>query len=551
VNPGAKNIRISIFASHEKNEPSLWRVTLPSSIKSFTIDRVKRKEILFLILCLLVGFALRFYTFDQKSFWVDEVYTFNDSRDGLKEQLKFYKENPAYLHPPLFFILTHQFYPFTKPERDLRIIPLIFGTLSIVMIYFLSRSFSPNIALPCTLSLTFMAYHISLSQDARSYSLLMFFGMMGLYFFMKHLKTQKKLYLVFVALFFAILFHTSYSSIPFIALSQILWFYRPRDEDKKPALSSFLILNGLILLFCLPWIIFLVVNYKGQPLMDPLHTESPGSLWYILYGVLHDWVPHAPLMIISVILFLLFPVFSKYKTNALILLLVFVLPIGGLYLFCKLLNVNHFVTSRYFINFFPLFFITLFLSLDAMETRFERLRRFLKLRLLFVILFIASNLIILPLYYSSEKQDFKGLVTYLKGQLRDGDKIVVGGTAFIPAILHYFGAYPKGRHHLLEGWKVSEKEIEYRTHLVYQNVKFTILYSKSHWFQYFSDGSRLWIVANKEHAKRFKQQSHCILKGYFDGSFLNFSRFPTDVSMYLVLWDPRSRDEKGIDIPLE
>jgi hypothetical protein len=84
---------------------------------------IKRKEILVVLLCLLIAFALRFYTFDQKSLWLDEIHTFNDSRDDFKGQLKFYKENPAYLHPPLFFILTHQFYPFAKPERDLRIIP--------------------------------------------------------------------------------------------------------------------------------------------------------------------------------------------------------------------------------------------------------------------------------------------------------------------------------------------------------------------------------------------------------------------------------------------
>src|SRR5208337_1868069 len=224
----------------------------------------KKKEILILTLCLLVGFALRFYTFDQKSLWMDEIHTFNDSRDDLKGQIKFYKENPSYLHPPLFFILTHQFYPFTKPERDLRIIPLIFGTLSIPMIYLLARQFSLLIALPCTLSLTFMTYHISLSQDGRSYSLLMFLGMAGLYFFIKHLKTSKKGYLLLVALFFSVLFYTSYSSIPFIVLSQILWLYRPSEEAQRPTLSSFLILNGLILVFCLPWIIFLAVNYKGQ-----------------------------------------------------------------------------------------------------------------------------------------------------------------------------------------------------------------------------------------------------------------------------------------------
>ncbi|MDI7258314.1 MAG: glycosyltransferase family 39 protein [Thermodesulfobacteriota bacterium] len=511
----------------------------------------KKKEFIILIICIIAGFTLRFYTFDQKSLWVDEVYTFNDSRYGLNEQLTFYKENPFYLHPPLFFTLTHQFYPFTKPERDLRIIPLIFGTLSIPMIYLLARSFSLGIALPCALSLTFMAYHISLSQDGRSYSLLMFLGMAGLYFFLKHLKTSKNRYLILVALLFAILFHTSYSSIPFIALSQILWFYRPSEEVKKLTLSSFLTLNGLILLFCLPWISFVVANYIGQPLMDSRHTEGTGSFFHILYGVLHDWVPNSPLTIVSVILLILFPIFSKFRKNGLVLLAVFALPIGGLYLFCKLLDISHFITSRYFINFLPLFFITLFLSLDAMEVRFERLRRFLRLRLLFVILFIASNLMILPLYYRSEKQDFKGLVTYLKGHLRDGDKIVVGGTSFIPPILHYFGAHPEGRHHLLMAVKVSEKEIEYRIGLVSQDIKFTILYSESHWFQYFSDGSRLWIVADKMNTKRLKSEIDCVLKGYFDGSFLNLNRFPTDVSMYLLLWDPKSPNGKGIDLPIE
>ena len=121
-----------------------------------------------------------------------------------------------------------------------------------------------------------------------------------------------------------------------------------------------------------------------------------------------------PLMVTSIILLILFPFFSKNRRNALILLAVFVLPIGGLYLFCKLLNVTHFITSRYFINFLPLFFITIYLSLNAIEVRFDRIKKFMRLELLFLILFIASNLVILPLYYRSEKQDLRGLVTYLK-----------------------------------------------------------------------------------------------------------------------------------------
>jgi hypothetical protein len=498
-----------------------------------------------------VGFALRFYHFDKKSLWMDEIHTYNDSRDDFRNQLKFYKNNPAFLHPPLFFILTHQFYPFTKPERDLRIIPLIFGTLSILMIYSLSRVFSPHIALPCTLSLTFMAYHISLSQDGRSYALLMFLGMAALYFFVNHLKTLKKGYLIPAAIFFAALVHTSYSSIPFLVISQLIWLYRIREDGLKHNFSSFLILNGVTLLLCLPWITFVVVNYKGEIIMDPSHTEGVGSFWHILYGVFHDWVPHLPLMITSLVLLGLFPFFSKYKRNPIILLSVFILPIGGLYLYCKMLNVSHFITSRYFINFLPLFFITLYLSLDAIEIRFERFKRLMRFRLLFVILFIASNLVILPFYYRSEKQDLRGLVVYLKTQLRDGDKVFVETAGYIPGILHYLGVHPKGRHHTATTWKEGEKGIGVKKSFTYQNKAFTIYHSKTCCTQYVTDGSRLWIIVSKWGARNIKGASPCILKGYFDGSFLNFSRFPDDASIYLFLWDPKSPEEKGIDMPIE
>ena len=516
-----------------------------------SLNVLNRKEILLLLLCLLIGFALRFYTFDQKSLWTDEIHTFNDASDSLNGRLKFYKENPAYLHPPLFFLLTHFFYPFTKPEQDLRIIPLIFGTLSIPMFYFLSRSFCAHIALPCTLSLTFMTYHISLSQDGRSYSLLMFLGMTGLYFLMKHLRTLKRGYLILAALFFSISFYTSYSSILFIALSQILWLYRANEEDKKPTLFSFLFLNGLILLLCLPWITFVAVNYKGQTIMNPFHIEGTGSFWNIFYYSLNDWVPNMLLMIFSVISLILFPLFSKTKKNALVLLVISILPIGGLYLFCKILNVTHFITSRYFISFLPIFFITLYLSLDAIETKFERLKNLFRLRLIFLILFIASNLVILPLYYRSEKQDLRGLVTYLKNHLQERDKIFIGSIGYIQGILHYFGSFSEDRHHIGLYREEFGKGIEFRMPFIYQSKVFTVYQSKNCCNQYIADGSRLWIIVPKEMAKEIKEKSPCVLKGYFDGSFLNFNKFPTDASMYLFLWDPKSPEEKGIDMPIE
>jgi 4-amino-4-deoxy-L-arabinose transferase-like glycosyltransferase len=516
------------------------------------MGNIKQKEWLILILCLIIGFTLRFYTFDQKSLWLDEVHTFNDSRDDLRGQIEFYKENPTSLQAPLFFVLTHLFYPFQKPERDLRIIPLIFGTLSIPMIYFLSRLFSPGIALPCALSLTFMAYHIYLSQDGRSYSLLLFLGMASLYLFLKHLKTSGKRSLLGSAIVFSLLFYTSYSSIPFILFSQILWFYRTDEDVERKRLSSGLMLNGVLLLLCLPWILFLAIHYQGQPIMeDPLQSKFPISFLGIFYGILHDWVPHAPLLVASVILLIVLSFFHKPKENALLLMTIFILPIGSLYAFCKLFNITHFITSRYFINFLPVFLVIIYLALDSIEIKFEKLKRLVRLKLLFIILFVASNVIILPFYYRSEKQDFRGLVTYLKLNLQEGDKIFCGGVGHLPVMLHYFGTYPKKRVYGLSFRKGPGGEIQFSHSFTYRNKRFTIYHSKNCCNQYIADGRRLWIVVEKDNAKKLRQNTFLVLKGYFDGSFLNFDKFPLDVSLYLFLWDPKSTEEKGIDLPIE
>jgi len=515
------------------------------------MSKSNRKAILILLLCLFVGFALRYYHLNQKSLWLDEVHTYNDSREGFKEQIKFYKENPTYLHPPLFFVLTHFFYPFPHPERDLRIIPLLFGILSIPMIYLLAKSFSPQIAIPCMIALTPMAYHISLSQDGRSYVLLMFFGMASLYSFMQHLKTLKKKYLILTAFFYALLFYTSYSSIPFILFSQILWFYKLENRQDSPSFSFFLIQIAFTLLFILPWITFIVSNYKGQMIMDLTHRESPGPLGSLLYGIFHDWVPFPPLMIVSIALLILFPVFVKQRRNSLVLLVIFTSPIIGLYLYCQWFHVTHFITSRYFITFLPLFFVSLFLSLLAIESRFERAGRYFRLRFLLLFLFIASNLVILPLYYRCQKQDYRGLVAYLKVHLQEGDSVFMETEAHIPGILHYFGIHPKGRHHLVKSWKDSENRTGYKISFIYQDKNITLFSSKTCCSQYVHDGSRLWIVAGKWTAKYIKENSPSVLKGYFDGSFLNFNKFPTDASIYLFLWDPKSPQEKGIDMPIE
>jgi uncharacterized membrane protein len=511
----------------------------------------KQNEIIILILCLLIGFALRFYAFDKKSLWIDEIHTFNESRDDLRAQLRYYRENPTHLHPPLFFIITHIFYPFQKPEREIRIIPLIFGILSLPMFYLLARSFLPRIALPCVFALAMMTYHIHYSQEGRVYSLTFFWGMVALFFLMKYLETSKRRCLFLAGITFSLLVYLSYSAIPFIIVSQLLLFYRKKGNRFRTPIRSFFVLNGWICLFCAPWFLFVVLNYKGQPIMDPLTVQEIGSFSSLLSAVLNDWGSSSVLAIVSSCLLILFPFVCNEKRNAFILLAMFIIPIGGLYTYCRLFHVTQLITSRYFINFLPLFFIALFMSADALEARWKPSRRILNPRLLLLLFFMASNLTILPLYYQSEKQDFRRLAAYLYSQLQDGDKVFVRSYTYIPGILHYFSIYPEGRHYQNSLYWINPKVFEIRVPLSFQDRRFTIYNSNHCCDQYIADGKRLWVLVGKEEAKEIQKNSLVVLKGYFDGSFSHFRRFPSDASMYLFLWDPKSAGEKRIDMSIK
>lgn len=193
--------------------------------------------------------------------------------------------------------------------------------------------------------------------------------------------------------------------------------------------------------------------------------------------------------------------------------------------------------------------ITLFLSVEVIEEKFEALRKFFRLRLLFVILFIASNLLVLPIYYRSEKQDFRGLVKYLVNHVQDGDKIVVFPKIYMRGILYYFGIrLNEDRDYLFEYRKVSQNEIEYYMPLSYQNKRFILSNSKSYWNRYILEGDRVWLITDKELATKVAKAYPVSQIGYFDGSVHNLEKFPTDVSMYLLLLDPKIPKQDGREV---
>jgi hypothetical protein len=128
-------------------------------------------------------------------------------------------------------------------------------------------------------------------------------------------------------------------------------------------------------------------------------------------------------------------------------------------------------------------------------------------------------------------------VTYLKNHLREGDKIFIGSIGYIPGILHYFEAYPEDRHHIFGFRKDPEKDFELRMNFIYKTG--FLLFINQELLR------SVWLMeAVMDHCwQGFAKEIERITfrpEAYFDGSFANFGKFPSDESIYLFLWDPLS-----------
>lgn len=145
--------------------------------------------IIFLII--LLGFSLRFYNLAKESLWIDEI----DGGILLAKQSITYLLNPNVNLPvSTYHIILHYWMQiFGQSEFSVRFPSLIFGVLSIFMIYKLGKAlFNQEIGLLSALILAISPFHIHYSQEARPYSLLMLLSLISTYYFVRFIKSNNK-----------------------------------------------------------------------------------------------------------------------------------------------------------------------------------------------------------------------------------------------------------------------------------------------------------------------------------------------------------------------
>jgi len=226
---------------------------------------VDRKRFgLALLLIVLLAFLLRLYRLDQQGLWYDEGFSVYLARMSLGEITA---RTASDIHPPLFYYLLHLWLgPFGDSEFALRFFSLIFGLLTIPLIYALGRRLlGTTSGLLAASLLAISPLYLWYSQEARMYTLVTFLCLATSYLLLRGLAEGSKgaliwgLYVLINVL--AVYSHFyAFFILTFHLIFLLAWWAVKRKGDR---LLAGLLSQGVVALAYLPWSGFVLRRYAA------------------------------------------------------------------------------------------------------------------------------------------------------------------------------------------------------------------------------------------------------------------------------------------------
>jgi len=363
---------------------------------------------------------------------------------------------------PAFTSIIYSIFGFTQFSS--RFAAILFGSLSVIAIFLLSREFfGEKIALISAFLLAISPFHIK-NTLAEMDVMVMFFVLVGMFLFVYASRVQKKRYFVLSGLFIGLAVYTKVYVLLFIPSLIIFALYKNYKSTKsilnKKLFWKLFVFIVAIFIFCIPSLTHNYLLYKDKGIMDFMYTNTLGFgvnesaqyySWDAGWQAKHDWSglffgnsPHTagrstlPLLLVTsgfalfgdplVFLFGIFGLIfifafrKQYKDYAILFILsiLFILPFLA----------SIIPLSKHFL------FLTLFLIPSAAQFATEILSRVkvkfsnFRLRHLLIII-LAFNLLYLGINVSSSQTHFYGesaiaqAISFKDSNIKSNDLVVV------------------------------------------------------------------------------------------------------------------------------
>jgi 4-amino-4-deoxy-L-arabinose transferase-like glycosyltransferase len=386
---------------------------------------------------LLAGVFLRLWRLAHNDLWFDETCSIY-----ISERLSDYIARDY--NPPLYYVLLHFWIRFLgSGEFFLRFFSVVFNVATIFIIYKLGRLLlDVRVGLVSAFLLALSPLHIWYSQEARGYTLSIFFTVLSVYFFVSALKKDK---FYFWCLFTASSICSLYSSYYFIFIVfgefVVLLASRYRRFIGKWLASSF-----FSLLAFLPLLGIFLNQVKSVKKGFWVNVPTLGSVIISFENFNTGYNAGEVIYFFGMLLFSalfaygIFYCYRKSRENAVILFSFALLPV------IMVFAVSHWIPvyiDRHLILYSAFYYIAVAVAVDKIS------------KSLFVraaVLICLSALMVYPLfnYFSGympsgyehhvgtyAKKPFKPLVNYIKRYYREGDVIVHTNPSTMGSFLYY------------------------------------------------------------------------------------------------------------------
>ncbi len=381
----------------------------------------------YLISILIFGIFLRLYNIGFQQAWLDEISTLqvSDPDITLKETHWLIMAREGFPH---FYFLTLKFLStiFGHSIVVLRLFSALFGILSIYYIYLIGKEIiSRNAGYVAATVLTVSIFHIYHSQEARCYSLWVFFVIISIYrlIILNKSFTYKNAILLGIATGLIPNAHplgVLNVGVIYATLFFIFMYSKEKLNIFKKSMLSFII-TALLFIPVIP--LFTKVSnitsfWIPAPSFETIKVaffELSGSNTFIFY------------LYVGSLLFMLIHLFYKtfiknekdnYTMFLLILTLIWIIINAGVIIYKSYTDIS-IIWNRYFIGLLPLFILSITYLICLIKNKY--------LIYLNVIIFSFYTLYIIVIerkYYNSiSKTEYKDLADYISKENKNNDRI--------------------------------------------------------------------------------------------------------------------------------
>jgi len=412
-------------STEREEKPSETFISLKDAIR-------KDPWIQILIFLTVIGAILRFYHLDFNSLWLDEAFTYNAAKGSVLEIWNTMEVGD--FHPPLFHWIEHFMLAFGHSEYILRFVPAILGICTIPIFFFLGKELvDERVGVLSATLLTFSPFHIYYSQEAYSYSMVLFVFSLVLYSYLRAVRTGERRFWFLCGLLSAFAFWVHfYTLIPIfcVYLHALIVFFQERKKGFEVIKNLFYSCLTFVILISplIPIVVQRYLSLTAKPptygvLGPPLISET-----FIRFSAL------SPL--VTILFVILFGAGTMYLYRLkrpqfwLWTILIF-LPL----LFSVVISSKMTMNPRYLIFLLAVFY-------PGIACSYLWIKRYLPKKWIvfcFIALFVLCSTPVLISYYQDySREDWRGLAFIINENTQPGDVVVlVPGYLEMPFTYYY------------------------------------------------------------------------------------------------------------------